>query len=979
MGWKRQAWRVLVALISLAVLWSATGGLEARAQGTDDLAELRDQVSQLLSQGKSSEAVPVAERYASLARDRYGEDHLEYGAAIAWLAFVYRARARYADVEPLYKRSLAIMEKTLGPDHPNVGISLNNLAELYHSQGRYAEAEPLNQRDLAIQQKALGPDHPAVGRSLNNLALLYRDQGRFAEAEPLYQRSLAIWQKALGPDHPDVATSLNNLADLYDAQGRSAEAEPLYQRSLALREKALGPEHPDVGASLSNLAELFSAQGRYAEAEPLYQRSLAIQPKALGPDHPNVGFLLNNLALLYRAQDRYVEAEPLFQRSLAIMEKALGPDHPNVGTSLNNLALVHFVQRDWLQAVDYWRRGTALVVRRAERGTADVGRAVTGRRKGEAEQQRYQFLGLVKATNRLAEQDRAAEASLSLEMFQAAQWALSSDAAGSLAQMAARGARGDATLAAVVRERQDMVEEWQKRDAVRTAAVSQSPDKRDSAAEAANSARLATIDASIIAIDKRLIVEFPDYAALARPAPLTVQEVQSQLGSDEALVLFLGTPEWTPTPEETFIWVVTKTDVRWVRSDLGTPALQREVAALRCGLDAGLWDDDAGSGRCRDLLKAEPERDIQGNVRTETLPFARPRAHDLYKALFGQVEDLIRDKHLLIVPSGPLTQLPFQVLVTARESIDGDYRATKWLARQNATTVLPAVSSLKALRRVARPSAATRPMLGVGNPLLDGNPVERPLEAKWAQLARDKQACPQTLWQRVAGLVEKRRSVQRVAMRGGHADLTHLRSQVPLHDTADELCAVAKDLRLVPDDILLGARATETALKELSRDGKLAQYRVVHFATHGTVAGEIEGTSEPGLILTPPKEQSDLDDGYLSASEVAALKLDAAWVILSACNTAAGGAQGAEALSGLARAFIYAGARALLVSHWAVSSEATVSLVTQAVGVISRDNKLGRAEALRQAMLAMIDKGRPHEAHPAYWAPFVVVGEGGAR
>jgi CHAT domain-containing protein len=93
-----------------------------------------------------------------------------------------------------------------------------------------------------------------------------------------------------------------------------------------------------------------------------------------------------------------------------------------------------------------------------------------------------------------------------------------------------------------------------------------------------------------------------------------------------------------------------------------------------------------------------------------------------------------------------------------------------------------------------------------------------------------------------------------------------------------------------------------------------------------------------------------------------ALKLDADWVILSACNTAAGGATGAEALSGLARAFIYAGARALLVSHWSVSSEATVSLITHAVGAISHDKKLGRAEALRRAMLAMIDKGKPHEA-----------------
>jgi CHAT domain-containing protein len=129
-----------------------------------------------------------------------------------------------------------------------------------------------------------------------------------------------------------------------------------------------------------------------------------------------------------------------------------------------------------------------------------------------------------------------------------------------------------------------------------------------------------------------------------------------------------------------------------------------------------------------------------------------------------------------------------------------------------------------------------------------------------------------------------------------------------------------------------------------------------------------------------PKEQSELDDGYLSASEVAALKLDADWVILSACNTAAGGAQGAEALSGLARAFIYAGARALLVSHWSVDSAATVQLITSAVGTITRDAKVGRAEALRSAMLTMIDDAKtPERAHQAYWAPFIVVGEGAAR
>jgi hypothetical protein len=106
-------------------------------------------------------------------------------------------------------------------------------------------------------------------------------------------------------------------------------------------------------------------------------------------------------------------------------------------------------------------------------------------------------------------------------------------------------------------------------------------------------------------------------------------------------------------------------------------------------------------------------------------------------------------------------------------------------------------------------------------------------------------------------------------------------------------------------------------------------------------------------------------------------KLDADWVILSACNTAAGAATSAEALSGLARAFIYAQARALLVSHWEVYSDATVKLITTAIREMARDTKVGRAEALRHSMLALIDKGEPHEAHPAYWAPFVVVGEGG--
>jgi CHAT domain-containing protein len=459
-----------------------------------------------------------------------------------------------------------------------------------------------------------------------------------------------------------------------------------------------------------------------------------------------------------------------------------------------------------------------------------------------------------------------------------------------------------------------------------------------------------------------------------------VAEVQGLLGPSEALVLFLDTPEFEPTtPEETFIWVVTKDDMRWVKSELGTKALTKNVSALRCGLDAALWDDESAAARCRDLVKAAPERDAFDNIRAGALPFDINRAHALYQALFGSIKDVIKDKHLLIVPSGALTQLPFQVLITDKPdpalSRTEALRRAAWLVRSHALTVLPSVSSLKALRQLAKESHASRTLIGFGNPLLTGP------DARYATLAaaaRSKTSCPELPKQRVAALSGQRRGLLPLTLRGGLADGGQIRSQVPLPETADELCAVARDLRVSETDVRLGSQATEAEIKRLSESGELAKYRIIHFATHGALAGQVGSNSEPGLILTPPDTATERDDGYLSASEVAQLKLDADWVILSACNTAAGSAEGAEALSGLARAFFYAGARALLVSHWAVASDATVKLITGAVARLASDKRIGRAEAMRQSMLALIDEGEAYEAHPANWAPFVVVGEGGA-
>jgi CHAT domain-containing protein len=170
--------------------------------------------------------------------------------------------------------------------------------------------------------------------------------------------------------------------------------------------------------------------------------------------------------------------------------------------------------------------------------------------------------------------------------------------------------------------------------------------------------------------------------------------------------------------------------------------------------------------------------------------------------------------------------------------------------------------------------------------------------------------------------------------------------------------------------------ATVTAVKQ----AKFDQYRIVYFATHRLVSGELErfakAKAEPALVLTMPDKPTDFDDGLLQASEIAQLKLNADWVVLSACNTAAEENPGAEALSGLARAFFYAGGRSLIVSNWEVDDKSTARLMLNTFQASTSNAKLSHAEAMRQARLEMIDDAKTDsEANPRLWAPFVVVGE----
>jgi CHAT domain-containing protein len=908
---------------------------------------------------REAEALDSFGRALDVFKNSPGQADIMVPVALNNIAEVYKTQGRLLLAEERFLEALGLQEKRHGRDSLYLASTLNNLGELRRLQGRLQEAEQLARRTLVIREKALGPDHADVAASLNNLALVFTREGRAPEAEGLLVRALAIQEKAFGPDHPIIAIALNNLADAKAHAGRKKEAEGLFRRSLAIRERSLGANHLDVAVSLDNLVALISDDEHFGEAEGLARRSLTIREEALGKLHPLVASSLNNLAVVLDNIGRAKDAEPLLKRALEIRLSALGEVHPDVANSFNNLGAHYLDSKDWQQAYDAFVRASAISI---GRGTGESGEGQT-----TADLKAYggtnAFPGSIVAAYQLAETSDGQKAvALRSRAFEA-QWTGDEQAAKAIAGMSARIAAGSGDLSARVHQRQDLGEQALAVDRLLISVISQPNAARNPQTEQALRAKASDIANQIRELDRSIAAQFPDYAGLVTKAPVSIEEAQRRLNPNEALLLFATTSRFT------FVWTVTRTDVRWHAASIGAKQLAETINILRCGLDWEAWMETANA--CAEKLGRD-----HAPAAGDPLPFDLDRAFGLYQALLEPVAKDIEGKELILVPSGPLATLPFQVLLTEKPAPAAgrqDLAKAPWLVKRFATTVLPSVSSLKALRQVAQRSKAPKPFIGFGNPLLSGN-AQSAFDADRAAQARLRQSCGTSAETRTSQPAQRgRRSV--VALSGGTADVEQLKHLAPLPETAIELCLVANSFAPSKGDVYLGKEASEATIKSLSESGRLEQYRMLHFATHGALAGQVRGSIEPGLVLTPPAAATPADDGYLSSSEISGLKLNADWVVLSACNTAGSEASSSEAFSGLARAFFYAGTRALLVSHWPVNSDAAVGITTGATGAMTSNPGIGPAEALRRSISALAAKGGEN-AHPSVWAPFVLVGNG---
>ena len=527
------------------------------------------------------------------------------------------------------------------------------------------------------------------------------------------------------------------------------------------------------------------------------------------------------------------------------------------------------------------------------------------------------------------------------EAFRYADIARGSRVQGALSAAILRASVSDPTVAAVVRKSQDL--EYQLKVTAESLTVLQNDDKNPEkekliAAARANLERLRAENEETQKEPKR---KLPDYSDLLNPKPLDIAGTQKFLHPNEALISIYS------TPQRALVWAVpAQGQPSFSVLDLPSSGIADLVAKLRKSLDP-------------------TEVDVSG---VPTFDF--DTAYDLYQRLLAPVENGWKDaQELLIVPHGALSELPFSVLITgtykpAHSAVPfADHAAAPWLLQKAAISYLPTVAGLASLRR-ATTQTAERAFIGFGDPVFAAASTSDSTGASLASRGIQRR-----------NLKVPTRSISATENQG------QLGLLQPLPDTSREVQEIAKILHADEGrDVYLGRRASEQVVKATD----LTRYRVVMFATHGLVPGDLPDLSQPALALSNPALTGEKEDGLLTLTEILALKLRADWVVLSACNTASPDGQASEAVSGLGRAFFYAGAKALLVSHWPVETVSARLLTTELFKRQAGNPKLGRAQAMREASLALmqqsakVERGQPYSyAHPMFWAPFVVVGDGG--
>ena len=800
-------------------------------------------------------------------------------------------------------------------------------------RGNFAEAERLRRESLRqarayfeLRTRLEAPDSQLLRAARNNVAAALRllgqslsVQGKFSEAELNVREGLNQMLTYTIRNTPEVGRTLANLGVIMLQQGRTEQAVDMLRQALtAIEASQARNSSPILAERRAELAFALQMQDRWGESLALFEaRDQGLRSNAA--QFARTGSARSDWAHALIRNGRADEAVEMMQRIVAYQQRIPYSDPQILARAKGFLAAALAARGDDQRALAIFTEALPGLLRLIASDSEGDGLGAARQFRINSILEAYlALLARLQARGETVDgRDPVAEA-----------FAIADVARGSAVQRAviassARASLPDPALAELVRKEQDAGNRRLSISKILARLASAPDGQRLDGVMAELQRELEAQGKEQESLRRELAQRFPDYASLVDPKPVLPGDIQAALKTDEAVVAIYSARDqayvWTINPQRVGFRVVALTRAR----------IDADVARIRSSLDmSDAW----------------------------VAPFDGATAHALYQSLLAPDAALWSSAKLLnVIPHGALGQLPFGILPTEPYQARARNDQAAWLIRQVAIAQQPSASSFLALRQQTPAAGGGARFVGFGDPLFnDSGRIEAGGKVrKLRLLARSPDAV----------------NVEPAAfLRDAFARLE------PLPDTQIELVEMARTLRADPKkDLYLARRASESNVKRARLDG----YRILAFATHGLVPGELVGLDQPALALSNPALTGEKDsDGLLTLEEILGLHLRADWVVLSACNTGSGDGLQSEAVSGLGRGFFFAGTRSLLVSNWAVETVSARLLTTGVFRIQFEEVGVTRAEALRRSMLQVMQRDEPNYSHPAYWGPFSLIGDG---
>jgi CHAT domain-containing protein/tetratricopeptide (TPR) repeat protein len=840
-----------------------------------------------------------------------------------------------------YPNAVLFYEKALqtnmeAGDLRNAAINMNNLGVLYKDRGHYETALKYFQDALAIRREA--GDHRGAANTLNNMGVACSESGRYRDAFAHIREALGICEAI--KDHRGRIDALINLGVVYTDVGQYPEALDAYQKAAELNQVVNNPKkQADISG---NIGTVHLLREDYPKALDQYRKSLEIQREINNQN--GIANDLSNMGVAYRRMGHADKALQSYNEALAI-KRSLG-DKPREAAILGNIGLLHDASGQYREALGYLAQCHEITAAfdlpeyhwRGLRGIGKV-KAALGKHEDAIQHYLQAVDAIEKMRQELAQKemktsfmesrmhvyDELIEIYMllhrndpekgydrqSFEIFERKQGRVFLEEMGKSGVRYFSGIPGE-----VVETESRLTAELQKTRAAFENAFADGSGKNGNGRIQRLREQAEGFEKQLQNLKETIKTRYPDYYALKYPQPVALAYLQqSVLAPDEILLVY------NVMEDQSGLWVIGKDHFSMHRLAPGRNSMTEMVTAFR--------DNDIN------IFKGQTLRGASDTPASGEKPSSGPA---LYQSLFPEpVPEIIQKASTIyIIPTGALYLLPFEALKD---------ETNQYLIASHNFAYLSSASLLNVLR-VAKQRRGMQPLypfLAFANPVYD---VPKEINDTVDELQ------VRSFYSLMRGAID------------------------PLPETEDEVTLI-KNILKAPEKskpLQIRENASRSVVFNLNSAGTLHDYRYISFACHGLIPDEINGVTQPALLLSTPDPFSK-EIGLLTMSDVFGLKLNADLVALSACNTARGEIVKGEGMIGLTRSFMYAGTPSICVNLWAVETVSAQKLSVAFFQNLEKGNH--RAEALRESKLKLLrgEAGKQFQS-PFFWAPMILFGDG---